>query len=82
MSSVVKRWLPIRKIVMTAVGAGLTWGAMRGGLDLGTDSMNEAATILVGLVFGFAEKDPKVVHVLDEVESIIDAATGDKPAVT
>lgn len=69
-----QQYLPIRKIVVGAVGGGLAWGAMRLGLNLGSASANEAATIIVGLVFAYAEKDPRVMAVVREVEQDITTA--------
>lgn len=66
-----KRWLPIRKIAVAGVGAGLTWAALRLGLDLGSDAANQAAVAIVGGAFGYAERDPKVGHVLDEIEGVL-----------
>lgn len=56
------KYLPIRKVAVALVGGGLTWGAMRLGLNLGSDAANQAATVLIGLAFAYAEKDPRVVH--------------------
>lgn len=70
-----KRWLPIRKLAVAGVGYGLTWGALRLGLDLGSDAANQAAAGLVAGAFAYAEKDPRVVHVLDEVTAEITGAT-------
>jgi hypothetical protein len=53
--------LPIRKVAVTFVGAAMTWGALRLGMDLGNDEANQAAVALVGLVFAYFEKDPRVV---------------------
>lgn len=75
-----RKWLPIRKVAVAGVGGLLTWGAMRTGLDLGSAGANEIATLAVGLVFAFAEKDPKVAHTLDEAQAILDSyGTGVKP---
>lgn len=71
--STVLSYLPIRKLVMVAVGSGLTWGAQRAGLDLGTDALNTGSAILVGLAFGYAEKDPRVMAALKAVEDAAEA---------
>lgn len=63
--------LPIRKVVVTALGAGLTWAALRLGLDLGSDAANEAATVLVGLAFGYLERDPRVIAIEKDVENVL-----------
>jgi hypothetical protein len=65
-----QKYLPIRKVVMTAIGGGLAWAAMRSGLDLGDDSLNQAATVLTGLVFAYVEKDPRVVSLLDSAVTL------------
>lgn len=66
-----KKYLPIRKVAVTAVGGALTWAAMRAGADFGSDSINQAATVLVGLVFAYAEKDPRVVTLLDDAVTLV-----------
>lgn len=71
-----KKYLPIRKVVVGAVGAGLTWVAMRLGLDLGSAAANQAAAVIVGLVFSYAEKDPRVQHVVAEVEAEVQKVAG------
>lgn len=68
-----RKWLPIRKIAVAGVGGLMTWGAARAGFDLGSTGANEIAPLLVGLAFGFAEKDPKVAHTLDEAQAILDS---------
>lgn len=64
--------LPIRKVVVGLVGSGLTWAAMRLGLDLGSDAANQAAQIIVGVVFAYAERDPRVATVIRDVERAVE----------
>lgn len=66
-----RKWLPIRKIVTALITGGLSWAALRSGLDLGDDAVNQLTPLLVGLAFAYAEKDPRVSHVLDEAEDVI-----------
>lgn len=54
-------WTPIRKIFAAVVGAGLTWVALRLGLSLGSEELNEAATAIVGVIFAYVIPDPRVV---------------------
>lgn len=72
--------LPIRKIAVVALGGGLTWAAQRLGLDLGSTGANEAATVVVGLAFGYLERDPRVIGALKGLETAAEEAAQDAPA--
>lgn len=49
-------WKPVKKIVATFVGAGITWLALRAGVDLGPEAINQGAAALVGIVAGYLTK--------------------------
>lgn len=53
-------WAPIKKIVAVFVGSGLSWLALRLGVDLGPDAVNEAAVALVGIGLGYIVPDSRV----------------------
>lgn len=58
-------YVPIRKIVTALVTGGLSWLALRAGLDLGDDAVNQAVPLITGIVFGYIERDSRVKHVVD-----------------
>ena len=68
--------LPIRKVAVAAVGGGLTWLALRAGMDLGSAEANQAASVLVALGFAYAEKDPRVRDVEAKVEAVLGKVEG------
>lgn len=47
------KWTPVRKIAVAFLGSAITYVALRLGLDLGPDDVNEAASAVVGLIFGY-----------------------------
>ncbi len=47
------KWKPIRKIAVAAVAAGVTWLALRLGVDLGAAEINEAAAGVVAVLAGY-----------------------------
>ncbi len=51
------QWKPIRKIVAAAVGAGIAWVALRVGVDLGPEEVNEAASGVVAVLAGYLVKN-------------------------
>lgn len=53
-------WLPIKKVGGAILGAALAWVALRLGVDLGPDALNEAATAVVGLLVAYFVRDPRV----------------------
>ncbi len=53
--------LPIRKIGVSFVGAFITWAALQTGIDLPTESLDAAASSIVGLLLGYLVPDPRVV---------------------
>lgn len=53
-------WVPLRKIGVALVASGLTWIALRAGVDLGESEINEAATGIVGLLTAYLVPDPRV----------------------
>lgn len=65
-------YVPIRKIITALVTGGLSWLALRSGLDLGDDAVNQAVPLITGVIFGYLEKDAKVKQVIDVL--------GDEPA--
>lgn len=67
-------YVPIRKIVTVFVTGSMAWAAQQYGLDLGSDAVNQYTPLIVGLVFGFIERDPRVAHVV----SVLDPADDGK----
>ena len=69
-------YVPIRKIVTVLVTGGLSWAALRSGLDLGDDAVNQLTPLVVGALFGYLERDPRVKHAV----SVLDSADDDVKA--
>lgn len=69
------KYLPIRKIVTVAIAAGLVWGARRAGMDLGPEAANEASLVIVGLLAGYFEKDPRVRETGVQVAQLVAAVS-------
>lgn len=69
-------YVPIRKIVTVLVTGGLSWLALRSGLDLGNAAVNQATPLIVGALFGYVERDPKVAHVVSVLDPSDDKSVG------
>ena len=68
--------LPIRKVVVGLVAAGLTWGLQRLGIfdttvlgvNLDSAAVSSAAPWIVGYIVSYLVKDPRVLDVIDETD--------------
>ena len=67
-------YVPIRKIVTVLVTGGLTWAALQSGLDLGDETVNQAVPLIVGAIFGYLERDPRVKHAVSVLDPSDDKA--------
>lgn len=50
-------WTPIRKVAAGFVAAAIAYVAKRAGVDLGPESVNEAAVAFVGIVTAYLVSD-------------------------
>jgi len=60
-----KLHLPIKKVVVGLVAAGLTYASVRLGLGFGSTAINEAAPAVVGYVVSYVVRDPQVKAFVD-----------------